>query len=186
MVNNAAFEEEVKEHFLFLVTDYGFRLNLINHVASANYIKFESKEVFVYVFYGPPSFEVGMCFGRIGIDDLRGTNTFGPGDLILLYPTWSWNPKGGTVAEFARCLRECGSECLKGDQLVFAQMKKTRETRNQKWRQEERIKKVRQDADDAWRQKKYDKVVELYESIGTVLKGSESKKLSYARKHLKI
>jgi hypothetical protein len=186
MENKVAFEEEVKKHFLFLVTDYGFQLSPIKQVGFVNSIRFESKEVYVYLFYGPPAYEVEMSFGRIGIDDLPGAYSFAPGDLTLLgnCPTWSWNSNKSDVAEFARFLRECGSDCLKGDQLIFAQMKRNRDTLSQNWHQSERIKNVRQAANDAWNQKQYDKVVKLYESIGTVLTGSEAKKLSYARKHL--
>jgi hypothetical protein len=193
MENNVAFEKEVKKHFLFLVTDYGFQLSSIQQVGFVKSIKFESKEVYVNLFYGPPAYEVEVSFGRKGIDDLPGAYSFQPGDLILLgrCPTWPWNSNEsdklrGSVAVYARFLRECGSDCLKGDQLIFAQMKRNSDAFAQKRAQEERIKRVRQAANDAWHQKKYDKVVELYESIGTVLKGSEAKKLSYARKHLKI
>jgi hypothetical protein len=191
MENTLAFEEAVKKHFLYLVTDYGFQLSHIRQVDFVNSIKFESKEVYVNLFYGPPAYEVEVSFGRRGIDDLPGAHSFQPGDLTLLgrCPTWTWNSNEsdklrGSVAGYAQFLRECGSDCLRGDQLIFAEMKRNSDAFAQKWAQEERIKTVRQAANDAWRQKKYDKVVELYESIGTVLKGSEAKKLSYSRKHL--
>jgi hypothetical protein len=186
MENNVAFEEEVKKHFLFLVTDYGFQLSRIEQVGFANSIKFESKEVYVYLCYGPPAYEAEMSFGRIGIDDLPGGNSFGPGDLILLgnCPTWTWSSNQSDVAEYARFLRECGSDCLKGDQPIFAQMKRNRDTLTRNWHQEERIKNVRQEANDAWNQKDYLRVVNLYESIRTALTRAETKKLDYARKHI--
>lgn len=188
MDNDAAFEEAVKKHFLFLVTDYGFQLSSVQEVGFVKSIKFESKQVYVNLFYGPPAYELEVSFGRTGIDDLPGAHSFELGDLILLRKcsTWTWNSNESDVAEYARFLRECGSDCLKGDQLIFAQMKSISDELAQKAAQEGRIKRMRQAADDAWHQKKYDKVVELYESIGTVLTGSEAKKLSYAWKHLKI
>jgi hypothetical protein len=175
--NDGAFEEEVKKHFLFLLTDYGFQIKFIKQVGPVSSIKFESEKVYVSLFYGPPAYQVEVSFGQIGIDDLPGAHSFEIGDLILLgkCPTWTWNSNESDVAEYARFLRECGSGCLKGDKLLFAQMKNISDELAQKAAQEGRIKRVRQAADDAWHQKKYDKVVELYESIGTVLTGSEAK-----------
>ena len=190
---HVVFEEEVRKHFHFLETDYGFHLSHVKNIGPITSVRYESTKVYVSLYHGPPAYEVGMSFGRIGVDDVAGAYSFELGDLILLERcrTWIWNPANtndvyGSLAEYARLLRECGSDCLQGSEFVFTQMKKKREELIQNWKQEERINNVKREAIEAWSQKDYERVVKLYESISASLTAVETKKLEYARKHPSI
>lgn len=189
--NYAVFEDEVKSHFNFLEQQFGFRLNQIKQVGYAKVIRFESPLIYVNLFYGPPAYEPAISFGRIGIDDAPGAYSFDQGDLVLVKncANWKWNPAYpnhlvGLISEFARLLMECGSSCLKGDQVVFEEMKARRDSAVKVWHQKEKANRIRKEALSAWNRKDYGAVVSLYETIRDMLTETEHRKLDYAKKQL--
>lgn len=131
--NYVLFEEEVKKHFHFLVEDYQFRLSKIERWGFVKSIRFESRDVYVNVHYGPPAYEVEMAFGRIGIDDVAGSHSFSPGDLVLLSNNSDWKESSQTenrisreVEFFARLLRICGEAALHGEKAMFERLAEQR------------------------------------------------------------
>lgn len=186
--NYAVFEDAVKSNFYFLQQQYGFRLNQIKQVGYAKVIRFESPSIYVNLFYGPPAYEPAISFGRIGIDDAPGGYSFDQGDLVLLKncANWKWNPADpnhlvGLISEFARLLMECGSSCLKGDQVVFEEMKARRDSAVKVWHQQEKANRIRKEALSAWNRKDYGTFVSLYETIKDMLTETENRKLDYAK-----
>lgn len=192
--SSSAFEDAVTEHFNFLEQEYGFRLSHIQQVGYTKIIKYESPLVYVNLMFGPPSYEPEMAFGRIGIDDVMGAQSFHPGDLVLLNGSanWKWGPVDPAnsvlvenVSGIAQILRECGSACLRGDQASFEEMIARRNSAVKAWQQEEKSSQVRKEAQIAWDNKDYSAVIKLYESVYGLLTPAEKKKLSIAKKQLK-
>ena len=77
---------------------------------------------------------------------------------------------------------ECGSSCLKGDQVVFEEMKARRDSAAKVWHQQEKANRISKEALSAWNRKDYSTVVSLYETIKDMLTETENRKLDYAKK----
>jgi hypothetical protein len=187
---SAIFEAEVKRNFEFLERDHGFQLPRLAEVGYAKSMRYESPKIYVSLTYGPPAYEVGISFGRVGIDDQPDAYGFNQGDLVSLNSCagWRWNPTSqdpfvASISEFARLLRECGHAALQGDQSVFEEMKQRRDAAVQAWHKEERVKSVRTQVERAWQEKNFNQVLALYKSIESMLTPSEKKRLEYARRH---
>lgn len=184
------FEKEVMKYFSFLEHEYDFGSAQIKKTDFLSIISYESPKVFVNLIYGPPEYEVTISFGRIGFDDKPGAFCFGQGDLVALDTCrdWKWNtdyPNRITeqVAEYARLLRECGSDCLKCDHSVFCQMKERRDIAVTIWHQTELSNRLRNEIDLAWHRKDYVTVISMYEKTREMLTEIDKKRFDYAKKH---
>lgn len=192
-VNNYDFfEKEVLKYFCFLEKEYDFKVTKIYKNYFTKIIRYESSKVFVNILYGPPENEVSISFGRIGIDDKSDAYCFGQGDLITLdaCSKWKWesdypNRITGSIAEFSRLLRECGSACLNSDPVVFNRMKEKRDITVSAWHRQEHASNLRKKINSAWHQKDYRAVVSLYDEIKDQLTDLEKKKLVYALRRCK-
>jgi hypothetical protein len=188
-----SFEHAVQQCFQYLETDFCFQPPQIQRAGSAAIVRFQSPVVYVSLRYGPPSFEVKMHFGRLGIDDQPEAYSFDQGDLSLLEVCrgWKWSPEGTErialdVAWFAKILEECGRACLLGDANVYEEMKARRDAAVAKWRHEEKLRPLLDRVVRAWVRKEYWEVVEVFsqlQTLGKVLTPLEEKQLAYARKH---
>jgi len=194
--NYALFEEEVKTHFHFLVHDYHFWLSKVEQTGYVKYIRFESENIFVNLYYGPPAYEVEVAFGRIGIDDVRGidgvpvTYSFSTGDLVLLDTCSNWKEDfqdedriTGQIMFLSHLMRKCAAACLHGEQVVFEKMSARRDASLIEWQREEQMKQMRRELDTAWKQKNYSQITNLLSSSEEMLTNVERKKLDYAKKH---
>lgn len=187
----ALFEHQVIKHFHFLEVLYSFRRRDAMRRGLSMQIRYESPVVFADLFYGPPAYEVELSFGRIGVDDTPSAYSFGLGDLLQRSSCakWEWEPVrtdaiSSVVAEYARLLRECGTECLSGNPLVFEQMKRARDSAVKGWIQAEKEMAVRKAAEVAWGNKDFGEVRRLYDSIRDHLTPPELDKLGYANRRL--
>ena len=187
---SAEFEAAVLDSFKFLETDYGFQRRSSRPRKYAQYIIYETDQLYVTLSYGSPEYEPGMVFGRRGIDGVPGSYDFSTGDLVQLdcCRTWVWNKEQGKsrlanwVAELARLLVSCGAQCLVGDPSVFAEMQTRRNKLLANWRRDEKLRSVRAQIESAWRAKDYKQVLGFYESIDERSKLDE-KRIAYAKKH---
>lgn len=191
MEDSTNFIEQIREHFSFLQSEFGFRIDGTSEKGDVALIRYCSERVYVILFRGPPDFEPGLAFGRLGIDDTPEGYSFEQGDLIQLDSCreWKWRksdcePFGGLLPELARLLRDCGKRCLKGDECDFVEMKTRRDAAIKKWRSEERELSIRTRAEIAWREKNYETVSKLYSTIEIALTDVERKRLSVARRFM--
>lgn len=188
MDNAVWFLEQVRQHFGFLVNEFGFRICKKRQQGDRASVEYCSEKVYVRLFQGPPDFEPQLAFGRIDVDDAPGGYGFGQGDLTLLTSCddWHWHPRhsepdGGLIPELARLLRECGARCLQGNDDVFSEMRERREQLANDWREAERVQSLRVRAESAWERKDLRAVIALYAEIDDQLTNVEQKRLSYAK-----
>jgi hypothetical protein len=187
------FEEAAKRYFHYLEIDFDFGRPQSQRIGHASLVRFESARVYVSLRYGPPSFEVKMRFGRIGIDDKPDAYAFDQGDLQLLEccQGWKWTADGGErietdVAWFAKMLGDCGRLCLLGDSTIYEEMKVRRDAAVVKWRHEEKLRPLQEKLARAWVSKEYVEVFDLLtrlQALGKSLTPLEQKQFEYARKH---
>ncbi|MFO1418833.1 MAG: hypothetical protein U1E83_09200 [Methylotetracoccus sp.] len=183
------FDDAVTRNFHFIEREYGYRLSHKAVFGNCKIIRYESLDIYITFAYGPPTYEVEVSFGRIGIDDQADAYSFCPGDLILLEAceNWAWrsenlDPLNGFITELARLFKECGSSCLRGDPTVFDQMKQRRDLSVEVWRKREHENDIRVRAEKAWANKDYAAVARLYGEIVDSLTPAEERKLQYSRK----
>lgn len=184
------FLSHVRDHFDFLLNDFGFNIESSYERGDTATTRYSSDRVYVVISRGPPDFEPKMSFGRVGVDDQVGASGFEQGDLVMLSccADWEWErvpcePFGAIVSEFARLLRQCGKQCLEGDDSVFSEMKNRRTKLTSDWLASEKTKSARVLADAAWAAKRFSDVVLHYSSISDSLSASELKRFTYAKKH---
>lgn len=186
---SSQFEEAVVDSFKVLEVKYGFERRVSRPDRNTLLIRYETPSLYVALSYGPPAYEAEMAFGRRGVDDVPGAYSFEAGDLIQLDDCNNWQcnknyptPLVGLVAEFARLLAGCGSECLAGNPKIFNQMKDRRNKLIAEWKRDERTKGVRSKIATAWSAKDYKGVVDLYSLIDD-LSELDKKRLHFAKAH---
>lgn len=191
------FAQAVEESFVFLVSRYGYRLAS----AQPTFVRYESGRLFVNVFHGRGSYELGVEIGRrIKVSGRPAEEQFTLREVIALdhdladvgyraFTTSQREPLARFVAQLAAWTQEFAQRALEGDSATFAalgdqQARISREMLDG-WRAED----LRADAAEAWRKADWDSVISAYteidERLETVeLKGSERLRLNYARKRL--
>ena len=177
----------VVSNFQFLEANHGFSRRSSRPQEHAQLVTYENRVLYVILSYGPPAYEPEMSFGRRGIDDLPGAYSFHPADLVELdcCRSWTWNKDGGNalgawVADLARLLGVCGSQCLAGDQVVFAEMRARRDRLIADWKRDANRGAVRAKIEPAWKAKDYRLVLQLYEEIDE-LSELDRKRIAYAK-----
>jgi hypothetical protein len=181
------FVDEVLAAFDFLTSEYGFRLVKVE----VTFVRYETTEVFVNVYHGRSSYELGVEIGRFA--DMVGSfeRKFTLGDII----DWA-GAKAETNFTFAMAsspekvkywmprlaalVRKYAGKALRGDALTFAQLRDMARA----YQKQDTLRRMRAEVEEAWHAKDYAKVVELYEPVRDDLSPAEIKKLEYARKHL--
>jgi hypothetical protein len=187
------FEQAVEKHFRYLEIDFSFvRTTPQRSGQSSSIVRFESKNAFVSLRYGAPSFEVKLWFGRLGLDEKPDSSPFEAGDLTLP-PDYKWAPRRDLatrieveVEGFARLLRDCAKQHLLGETSAYEEMKTRRDTAVAAWRNEEKMRPLQEKLTRAWVRKEYTEVVNLFaqlQALGKSLTPYEEKQLTYARKH---
>lgn len=182
-----SFEAAASDSFRFLEQTYGFSKSTLRPNRNSVILRYESTSIFVNVMYGPPAFEPEMSFGRRGIDDIPGAYSFEAGDLVELEICRDWQSKPGSggiegqVAWLASMLKDCGKECLAGDQSVYHDMKKRRDRLVAEWRHQEHYGALSRNIDAAWRNKDYKRIVDLCANHSGPLGNLDSERLRYAQ-----
>ena len=184
--NLLRFPELVQKHFVFL-EPHGFHCVR----SKTTFVRFESSLLFLNIYHGRSSFEIGLELGRLGKDE----------DERQPYPMSALLGVAGVPT--AREYRDYAARTPRGVDIgistlankfqeyivsnfqnkeFFRLLKKQREIWNNDFAHEVNLRQVRRKLDAAWRTKDYEKVVELLEPLRAELTPVELKKLEYAKK----
>lgn len=178
------FSETVLENFSFLEKDYLFTCAQVEQT----FVRYESSRVFVNIYHGRGSFEIG---GEIGLINSKMDGGYGIGALVKIanpeekkkyFNYTTDNPDGVKIGvrKMATILLEYGDQALRGKDSIFKKL----EMRMQEHWNDHNIGIARREAVEAFKKRSYNSVVELYSSIEEVLTPAEAKKLQYAKKKL--
>lgn len=184
------FAEAVLSAFNFLTKEYGFHLVK----ADATFVRYESPHVFVNVYHGRASYELGFEIGRL--IDMAGQGEH-PFSLAMVIELMGAQIETGYtllqasspervkkyVPKLADLVKKYAASALKNDSNTFKLLAETRSRMSDEIHKDMKLKDTREDAEKAWREKNYSKLASLYESISEDLTPAESKKLDYAKKH---
>src|SRR5690349_15884302 len=166
------FVEEVLAAFDFLTSEYGFRIVEVE----VTFVRYETAEVFVNIYHGRSSYELGVevgCFAGM-IDSFE--RKFWIGDFI----DWA-GARGETNFTFAMAsspekvkywmprlaalVRKYAGKALSGDALTFAQLLEVQTRVAHEYWKEHDLRRLKEEVHTAWQAKNYAKVVELYEPV---------------------
>jgi hypothetical protein len=184
------FVDSVLTNFQFL-TEMGF-----NPVQKeVTFVRYESVNVFVNVFHGRASFELGV---EIGI-------RCEPTERVTLYDVVAWadalkregfgqhvifqvsSPEGVQrfVPKLADLLRRYGQPFLRADTNAYTEVLEARSRATRDYERQVQLDDLRKRAEVAWNSKDFAGVVDLYGSVGSDVTSVESKRLAYAEKQVR-
>lgn len=191
MISQDGFLEHVKRNFAFLIEEFGFHFFGHRTIGDNDSFEYRSDSVYVRILRTAPDFEPRFLFGRIGIEDAEGRESFDWIDVgeLPCCRDWRWQrdndqPFAGRVVELARLLRECGGAVLRGEDEAYAQIAKRRKELHEQHILEEHLGHIRSQAEAAWKEGDYEAVSRLYGGIPANLSRVEQGRLSYARKNM--
>ncbi len=184
------FKEVVLKDFLFLRT-YG----MVPVTEDVTFVRFESKDVFVNVFHGRGSYEIGIEVGRKDRPE-----TYGLGYVVLkaagteayksegfggatIFQVSSVEGVRNIVPKVAALLEKYGPQFLLGTTSYYEDLARQNERASIMGERNRMLARLRKDADAAWSAKQYSRVAELYGPISDELSEIERKRLAYALKH---
>lgn len=185
MSNDSAFEELVRTHFEFLVTDYGF--DLIS--STPDTVRFESKNVFFKITYDDYSFEIETYVGLLA-EDPTSYSQVDVLDALLgeanidqrFFQASSPERMKYCVTRLAHLVRSHYEPVLRGEKEVLRKIDLVVCQKSDALAKEDELRNLRGDAEKAWRDKDYRKLVELFEPVKADLTPSEAGKLAYAKR----
>jgi len=176
------FSTAVRNNFSFLENQYG--LQCVHEEDTL--VRFESDVVFVNVYHGRTSFEIGLEFGRRGYEEkysLEALVALSNENLSRKY----WANFAVTtemvetaVSTLAQGLIEYENGVLSGDACIYQRLEQLRRERIDKMIVHSQVEQVRPLADAAFRKKNYAEAARLYRSISSSLTEVERRKLTFA------
>lgn len=195
------FEESVLSAFAFLTAPgYGFKCA----ASDVTLVRYESATVFVNIYHGRSSYELGCEIGlRVGRDGAplgheseeeypeegftiweiaRLEGAAGIDDRTFLQASTSERVEQ-LVSQLARLVRTHAASALRGDPTYYASLRHARTSWFENYTTDSRLERARADVARAWQRKNYAEVVRFFEPLGDELTPAESKKLEYARRH---
>jgi hypothetical protein len=184
------FKDSVLTNFQFL-TDMGFR----PVQEDVTLVRYESATVFVNVFYGRASFELGVEVGVL----------CEPTEQVTLYDIVAWadalkvegfgqhvmfqvSSREGVqqfVPKLADLVRRYGVPFIQGDSSAYTEVLEARSRAARNYERQVQLDDLRRRVEIAWNSKDFAGVVELYGSIGPDMTSVESKRLAYAEKQVR-
>jgi len=184
-----AFSDAVHANFGFLCA-LGFR-PVKDDVTC---VRYESPEVFVNVYHGRASFELGVEIGRLS-DAEKKVNLYeiinwaGAGDAEgfgkhVMFQVSTREGVQEFVPKLARLTQKYGIRLLKGDAAAYREVYATSARSAAEYEKEVALKNVRQKAEAAWHSKDYIRTVELYSAVRNDLTEVEARRLAYAEQQV--
>lgn len=195
------FEEAVISAFAFLTTPaYGFKCA----ASDVTLVRYESADVFVNIYHGRSSYELGCEIGlRVGRDGTalgHGAEEEHPEEGFTIWEIARLAGAAGIddrtflqastaerveqlVSQLAQLVRTHAVSALRGDPTYYASLRQARTNWFENYMIDSRLERARADVARAWQGKNYAEVVRLFEPLGDELTPAESKKLEYARRH---
>ena len=184
------FKEAVLSSFGFLRT-YGLR----PVEEDVTFVRYESDSVFVNIYHGRGSFEIGVEIGR-----LDRTEKYRLDYIISWAGEQAWDAEGfgrGTmfqvssregvqnmVPKVAELVKRYGDPFLLGRPAFYASLEKANERASVSYEHEQMLTLIRREAETAWTAKNFGRVAELLQPVRADLTEVESKRLAYAEKHV--
>lgn len=185
------FEDAVIANFDFL-RSYG----LTPVEKSSTFLRFESKKVFVDIYHGRASFEIGVHVGLKARSEKYGL------DYIVSWAGQSaWEAEGfgrctifqvssregvqRLVPRVAELLKKYGKPFLRGDPAFYERLDEANRRASAEYTRRQLLEGVRKQANAAWAQKSFSRVTELYRSMPDQLTDIEAKRLAYAEKQIR-
>jgi hypothetical protein len=184
------FTPEVLRHFAFLETECSFRCV----DCSAQYVRWESPEVFVYLSYDcQRSYELYLGVGRMAVLVHGQEVPFGL-DEISRFAGGSWgswavracdqNELDQRLLEMSSVLKGGGKRFLLKDAEAFAQLETQRHRECAEYALTNSLRRMRESAEGAWKSHDFESVIHLYGEYWEHLTPSERKRYEIATKHL--
>lgn len=182
------FESSAIKAFSFLNSEYGFRIA----EQSSTFLGFESDRVFVNVYHGRSSYEVGVEIGKIA-DDPGGRFRL-PSVIAALSGQHECinavlqASKPETVRDSLRKLATliavyCG-DLLHADDKAFEKVRVFAKRMNDEITEHYAHAALRRQAEGFWQEKKYAHVLRLYEQFDESLTPMERRRMEFARKRV--
>ena len=185
------FKEAVLSSFGFLHSR-GFR----SVAEEITMVRYESQNVYVNIYHGRGSFEIGAEVGRIS-----GGDCYGLDYIVSWAGKEAWDAEGfgrgtlfqvstkqgvqNTVPKVAKILEKYGGPFLSGDPAFYENLQRVNEESSLAFEKEQMVTRIRKEANTAWTAKDFARVVELFQPIRDNLTEIDRKKLVYAEKHVK-
>ncbi len=183
------FMESVLANFRFL-HDLGFG----PVQEEVTFVRYESPSVFVNIYHGRSSFELGVEVGRLEE----------PREAITLYDIISWagalnaegfgqhvmfqvsSPKGVQqfVSKLASLVQQYGMPFLQGNYTAYKEVLEARSHAAADYEKQVQLLDLRRRAEAAWEAKNFAEVVQLYSSMKPHMTTLEVKRLDYAEKQV--
>jgi hypothetical protein len=190
------FEEEVLDSFSFLRTEFGFRVV----ESELTRVRYESDKVFVNVYHGRSSYELGC---EIGLFHEHGNanaevipeNAYSIWEIARMqsapkitkhtfYQASTRDTIGQLVPRLADLLRTWGEPALSGDPAFYQTLEHAHSKWFEEYQRETKLTRIRQQLLVAWRARDFSRVVSLLTPVAHDLTPSELRKLEYARSKL--
>jgi hypothetical protein len=157
-------------------------------------VRYESSEVFLNVYHGRASYELGVEIGRLGEPDKRlsifdvvrwagAEKAEGFGQHVM-FQVSSREGVREFVPKLAALVKKYAIPLLRGDEDAYHTALESRAKRYAEEVKEGGLGVVRSKADAAWQAKDYAQVIELYSPVRQDLTEVEAKKLAYAEQQV--
>jgi hypothetical protein len=179
------FKEAVRSSFKFL-NDAGLRLVQ----QEMTFVRYESPEVFVNVYHGRASFELGVEIGRLEepnrkltLYDIVAWEGAEKAEGLGPHVTFQVDSREGVeefVPKLAALVTKYAAPFLRGDAAAFGSALEFQSERWKEYVKGVNFSQVRWKAEAAWQAKDYAQVVDLYGPVRDDLTEVEAKKLTYA------
>jgi len=181
------FAELTQRHFAFIEAQGFQRVR-----GEPTFVRFESPALFLNIYHGRSSFEIGAELGRLGNENdekqpypmsaLLGAAGVPTAKEYRDYATHTPDGVDEGLAKLAKLFRDHVSQNLHNADL-FRVLKEQRRAWAEDFAQEVNLRQTRRKLDSAWHAKDYAKVVELLNPWRDALTPTELHKLEYAEKH---
>ncbi len=157
-------------------------------------VRYESDSVFINIFHGRSSFEMGVEIGRLNepdkklsLHDIIAAADSDKAEGAGCHGTFAVSSRKGVkelVPKLADLVIKYAMPFLHGDDAEFTSAFKLQSERWKAYVKEVNLRNIRKRAEAVWQEKDYDQVVELLDSIRGDLTEVEAKKLAYAEQHV--
>lgn len=181
------FPEMVIEHFSFLEQELGYSVVQ----ALDTFVQYRYKVIFVNVYHGRSSYEVGFEIGRSDMSPTRRYHY----SVILKAVAPEYKGQVFLQADNKEALRFCIDKIAQiaktycqslfiGDDRTWKALEHAGEVLNEELYQEYTIRPVKNRALEAWQRRDFKEVIRLYESVEKELNDIERKRFFYAKKKI--
>ncbi|HJX83383.1 MAG TPA: hypothetical protein VJ723_03470 [Candidatus Angelobacter sp.] len=179
-----------------VLASYGFlcALSFRPVKEDVTFVRYESAKVFVNIYHGRSSYELGVEIGRLSEPEKKVTlyeivawagaeKTEGFGQHVMFQAS-TREAVQECVPKLARLTQEYGTLFLKADITAYQDVRDVRSRDWAEYQKQVNLAQVRQKAEHAWHSKDYPQVVQLYGVVHEDLSDVEVKRLAYAERQV--